>query len=78
MFSIDNEVKLKFNLRDIIFDIVNNKETIAENRPLEKNNVWIDSIIENINKNNIINNNEDFISIIEKIKRECLFHSKKQ
>lgn len=73
MFSIDNEVKLKFNLRDIIFDIVNNKETIAENRPLEKNNAWIDSIIENINKNNIINNNEDFISIIEKIKRECLF-----
>ncbi|MEY1228058.1 hypothetical protein AB7107_01410 [Proteus terrae] len=73
MFSIDNEVKLEFNLRDIIFDIVNNKETIAENRPLEKNNAWIDSIIENINKNNIINNNEDFISIIEKIKIECLF-----
>lgn len=73
MFSIDNEVKLKFNLRDIIFDIVNNKETIAENRPLEKSNVWIDSIIENINKNNIINNNEDFMSIIKKIERECLF-----
>lgn len=76
LFSIENEVKLKFNLGDLIFEIINNidnKEITDKNIPLEKNNALINSVIENINKNNILNNNEDIMSIIEKIKQECLF-----
>lgn len=76
LFSINNEVKLKFNLGDLIFEVINNinnKKITDKNISLEENNALINSVIENINKNNILNNNEDIISIIEKIKRECSF-----